>query len=317
MEYRKLGDSHLTVSRIGMGCVTFAREIDEAASFAMADRALERGITLFDTADCYAEGASETVLGRWIRSRGVRDNIVLMTKVGGPMSSDPADRGCSGRRIVKNLEDSLRRLEVDHVDAYLVHCWDPDVPPVETLGALDGAARQGKVRAIGCSHYAAWQLCRMLWLADVNDLKRMQIVQPGCSLVDREIEKEMIPLCEDQDVGIVTYSPLAAGLLTGKYRRGGPVPAGSRFNVRPIHQDVYFHDAAFRIVEALREKAGRMGVPMVHLALALALTQPAVASVLVGGRSTAHVDQAFEALALNMDDSLRAELSALGGGDDR
>jgi len=311
MDYGKLGRTDLSVSRIGMGCVTFGREIDEAASFAVADRAFERGVTLFDTADCYAVGASETVLGRWIADRGVRNRIMLATKVGGPMSTDPKDRGCSRRHIMQSLEGSLSRLGVDHIDLYYVHCWDADVPPLETLEALSYAVTQGKVRAIGCSNYAAWQLCRMLWLAEAHGLERFAVVQPAYSLVKREVEQEMIPLCRDQEIGIVSYSPLAAGFLTGKYRKGQTVPAGTRFAVRPLHQNKYFHDSCFRILEALSAKARAMSVSIIHLALAWALTQPAVASTLIGARNPAQVDQAFDAMELDMSDALREELSAM------
>jgi len=295
-----------------MGCVTFGREIDEAASFAVADRAFERGVTLFDTADCYAGGASETVLGRWVSDRGVRDKVVLATKVGGPMTPDPKDRGCSRPHIMRSLEGSLRRLRVDCIDLYYVHCWDPEVPPLETLETLSEAVAHGKVRAIGCSNYAAWQLCRMLWLADVNGLERMAVIQPPYSLVKREIEQEMIPLCRDQGIGIVSYSPLGAGFLTGKYRRGEPALAGTRFAVRPLHQNKYFYESCFRVLEALRAKSEAIGASMIQLALAWVLAQPAVTSMLIGARTPAHVDQAFDAMALGMDDALREELSAMG-----
>ena len=312
LEKRELGNTGIAVSRTGMGCVTFGREIDEATSFQVADRAFERGITLFDTADCYSEGASERILGKWIKDRGVRDDVVVMTKVGGPMSDDPADRGCSARHIEKSLEESLRRLQLDCVDCYLVHCWDPDVHPLETLKALDKGVRQGKVRTIGCSHYAAWQLCRMLWLADVNDhdLTPMKFVQPGYSLVAREIENEMIPLCADRNIGIISYSPLAAGFLTGKYRKGGETPIGSRFQVRPSHQDVYFSDLSFRVLEVLRKKADEMNAPMMHLALAWVAAQPAITSMLIGARNVEQVDQAFDALELSLDEGFRNELDA-------
>ena len=298
MQYGQLGNSDLKVSRIGMGCVTFGREINEATSFAVADQAYEQGITFFDTADCYAEGASENVLGKWMRDRGVRDNIVLATKVGGPMGDDPEKKGCSPKHIARSVDESLQRLGVDHIDLYMVHCWDPGVPPLETLQALSKAVDQGKVRYLGCSNYAAWQLCRMLWLAEVNKLPKMQAVQPPYSLVQREIENEMLPLCADQDVGVIAYSPLGAGFLTGKYRKGQPIPAGTRFDVRPGHQPKYLHKAGFRVVDSLSATSEQMQIPMIHLALAWALSRPTVACTLIGARNIDQVDQAFKAWTL-------------------
>jgi len=314
MEYRQLGGSGVSVSRLGLGCVTFGREIDESAAFAVADRALERGITLFDTADAYGGGASEAVLGKWIEARGIRDRVTICTKVGGPTSADPADRGCAGARIRWNLDASLRRLRVDHVDLYLVHCWDAGVPPRETLEALSEAVGLGKARAIGCSNYAGWQLCRMLWLAEVHDLRRMEVIQPPLSLAlgRHEFETELRSLCLDQGMGVMTYSPLGAGFLTGKYGRGDVIPAGARFDVIPGHQPLYFSEVNFQIVEGLQRLAAREGVTVPTLAIAWVLHQPGVTTTLVGARSSAHIDQAITTLEFPMTDELLAELGNLG-----
>ncbi len=314
METRQLGHSGIAVSRIGLGCVTFGREIGPSDAFAVADRALEQGITLFDTADAYGQGASETVLGQWVADRGVRERIVLCTKVGGPTSADPADRGCAGARIRRGLDASLRRLGVDHVDLYLTHCWDPAVPPLETLEAMSEAVRAGKARAIGCSNYAAWQLCRMLWLADKHDLIRMEVVQPPLSLVlgRREMERELGPLCADQGVGVMAYSPLGAGFLTGKYGRGDTIPAGTRFDVIPGHQPLYFSPANYDIVEGLQRLAACAGVTVPTLAIGWALRHPHATTTLIGARTPAHVDQAITALEFAMSEELVEELN--GGG---
>jgi len=312
MEQRQLGGSGVSVSRLGLGCVTFGREIDEAAAFAVADRALEAGITLFDTADAYGGGASETVLGKWIAARGIRDRVTLCTKVGGPTSADPADRGCAGARIRRNLEASLRRLRADAVDLYLAHCWDAGVPPQETLAALSEAVDEGKARAIGCSNYAGWQLCRMLWLAEARGLRRMEVIQPPLSLAlgRRAFETELRPLCLDQGVGMMTYSPLGAGFLTGKYGRGDIIPAGARFDVIPGHQPLYFSEENYQIVEGLRRIAAREGVTVPALAISWVLHQSGVTTTLIGARTPAHIDQAITALEFPMTDELAAELSA-------
>jgi 1-deoxyxylulose-5-phosphate synthase len=302
MEYRKLGKTDLQVSSIGLGCVTFGREIDEETAFAVMDRALERGINLIDTAEAYARGNSETVVGNWLAKRGKRDQIVLATKVAGKLNRE---------RILSSAEASLRRLQTDVIDLFQVHHWDAQTPVEETLEALDLLVQQGKVRYIGCSNYAAWHLCKALWRQDVHGWGRMESVQPNYNLAVREIEKELLPLCADQEVGVISYSPLGAGFLTGKYRKDGEIPQGTRFDVIPDHQNIYFSDKNFDIVEGLRAKAQEMDVPIVRLALAWVINQPGITSVLIGARKIEHVEQAFEAEGMGMSRELQEALSSL------
>jgi 1-deoxyxylulose-5-phosphate synthase len=302
MEYRKLGRTDLQVSSIGLGCVTFGREIDEETAFAVMDRALERGINLIDTAEAYARGNSETVVGNWLAKSGKRDQIVLATKVAGKLNRE---------RILSSAEASLRRLQTDVIDLFQVHHWDAQTPVEETLEALDLLVQQGKVRYIGCSNYAAWHLCKALWRQDVNGWGRMESVQPNYNLAVREIEKEMLPLCADQEVGVISYSPLGAGFLTGKYRKDAEIPQGTRFDVIPDHQNIYFSDKNFDIVEGLRAKAQEMDVPVVRLALAWVINQPGITSVLIGARKIEHVEQAFEAESMGMSPELQEALSSL------
>jgi len=302
MEYCALGRTGLRVSSIGLGCVTFGREIDAAASFAVLDRALEIGVTLLDTAEAYAGGRSEEIVGEWLAQRGARDRIVLTTKVRPPLD---------GPRVLESAEASLRRLRTDTVDLFLLHSWDASSPLDETLEALDTLVRQGKARAVGCSNVAAWQLCKALWRQDVRGWSRMEAVQENYNLVVRDIERELLPLCADQQVGVITYSPLGGGFLTGKYARDGAAPAGTRFDVVPGMQPIYLHEAGFRILAGLEGKAAELGTTATLLALAWAMTHPDITSVLIGARSPEQVDQALEAGALGMTPELRAELSAL------
>jgi len=295
MEYRPLGGSGFQVSAIGMGCVTFGREIDEAASFAILDHAFQRGINLFDTAEAYAEGASETVLGRWINDRGVRDKLVLATKVTRPLTK---------QRIISSAEESLKRLQTECIDLFQLHVWDNDSPLEESLDALDELVQAGKVRSVGCSNWRAWQLAKGLLHAQQAGYDRLQSVQPPYNLVQREIEDELLPLCRDQDVGILAYSPLAAGFLAGKYQRGKPVPKGTRFDVIPGHQPIYFTDHGFDVLDRLRAVSRECGLSMVQLALAWVLRQPGITCTLVGARTTSHIDQAFDALAGRLDETL-------------
>ncbi len=302
MKYRALGKSGLCVSSIGLGCVTFGREIDAAASFAVLDRALELGVTLLDTAEAYAGGRSEEIVGQWLAQRGVRNEIVLATKVRPPLD---------GARVLESAEASLRRLRTDTVDLFLLHSWDASAPLDETLAALDKLVRQGKARAVGCSNVAAWQLCKALWRQDVQVLARMEAVQPNYNLIVRDIEGELLPLCADQDLGVITYSPLGGGFLTGKYARHAAAPAGARLDVVPGMQPIYMHEAGFRILAGLEGKAAQLGTTAPLLALAWAMTHPNITSVLIGARAPEQVDQALKADALGMTPELRAELSAL------
>ena len=302
MEYRQLGRSDLRVSSIGMGCVTFGREIDEETSFRIMDRAFERGITLFDTAEAYASGRSEEVVGAWLADRGLREKIVLTTKKSPP--STPA-------AITESVNTSLRRLCTDTIDLYQLHTWDSGTPLIATLEALDRLVRDGKIRYVGCSNFAAWQLCKALWRADVHGLQRMESVQPNYNLVIRDIEREMLPLCADEEIGVITYSPLGAGFLTGKYRRGESAPKGARFDILPAHQPIYYHETGFRIMEGLRATAAETGRTMVDLALAWAVGQPGITSVLVGARTIGHIDQAFMAEEAGLSDELRTALNCL------
>jgi aryl-alcohol dehydrogenase-like predicted oxidoreductase len=302
MEYRQLGRTPLQVSSIGLGCVTFGREIDEATSFTILDHALARGINLLDTAEAYAAGASETVVGNWLKARKVRSRVVLCTKVSGHLTTE---------RIVTSAEASLRRLQTDTVDLFQLHRFDPDVPLAAMLEGLHEVVRRGYARHVGCSNFAAWQLAKSLWQQDVHGWSRMESVQPMYNLVDRSIEKELLPLCADQQVGVLAYSPLGAGFLTGKYREGGDLPVGARLERLPGHQPLYFTPDGWRIMEGLRATAQRAGLEMAQLALAWTIRQPGITSVLIGARTTAQVDQAFHAENLELSDELRAQLNRL------
>jgi aryl-alcohol dehydrogenase-like predicted oxidoreductase len=302
VEYRTLGQTDQQVSSIGLGCVTFGREIDQDVALGVMDRAVEQGINLFDTAEAYAGGRSEEIIGQWLAARQSRNQIVLTTKVAGAMSRD---------HILASAEESLRRLNTDYIDLFKAHNWDPETPIEETLEALNTLVQQGKVRYIGASNYTTEQLAQAIQSTQTNGGARLEAIQPNYSLVVRDIEEDLLPLCAKHKIGVVSYSPLGAGFLSGKYRQGGPVPKGTRFDVIPGHQDIYFNDECFRILEGLRAKAEQVGRSMIQLAMAWAIGQPGITSVLVGARNTDQVDQAFEAEATGLSDELRAELNNL------
>jgi 1-deoxyxylulose-5-phosphate synthase len=302
MEYRNLGRSALRVSSIGLGGVTFGRETDAKTSFAIMDRALECGITLFDTAEAYAAGRSEEVVGQWMADRRSRQKIVLATKVTPPLHRE---------RILSSAEASLRRLRTDCIDLFQLHAWDNSTPLEETLEALDTLVRGGKARCVGCSNLAAWQLCKALWRQDVHGWARMESVQPNYNLVVRDIEREMLPLCADQDIGVLSYSPLGGGFFTGKYVLGEAVPRGSRLDIVPGMQPIYLHESGYRVLAGLREQAETLGTSTTLLALAWVMSHPGITSTLIGARSVEHVEQAIAAQAMGMSPELRAKLSTL------
>lgn len=291
IQYRTLGKSDQRVSSIGMGCVTFGREIDLPTSFEVMDHALEQGITLFDTAEAYAGGASETVLGKWIAQRKVRDQIVLATKVSGTLSR---------QRVISSAEESLKRLQTDRIDLFQLHIWDDQTPLEETLEALTTLVEQGKIRSIGCSNWSACQVSMALDLIQQKGLARLESVQPPYNLVQRDIEADLLPLCADQGVGVISYSPLAAGFLTGKYRQGQEIPKGTRFDVIPGHQPIYFTTHGYDTLSQLETLAQETGRSMVQLALAWVLNQANLTSVLIGARNKAQIDQALEAAKVKL-----------------
>jgi aryl-alcohol dehydrogenase-like predicted oxidoreductase len=287
MEYRSLGQSDLSVSTIGMGCVTFGREVDPQSSLLIMDHALEHGITLFDTAEAYAQGASERVVGEWMKTRHSRDKVVLATKISGLLTR---------HRIVASAESSLKRLQTDRIDLLQTHVWDESTPLEETLDALTTLVRQGKVRHIGCSNYSAPQLKAALALSNTAEFSRMVSVQPPYNLVQRDIEADLLPLCAAENIGVISYSPLAAGFLTGKYRQAAAIPSGTRFDVIPGHQNIYFTEHGYQVLENLAAESHATGKSHVQLALSWVLNQPGITSVLIGARNMGHIDQAIASM---------------------
>lgn len=302
MDYRPLGRTGLRASAIGLGCVTFGREIGAEAAVAILDRAFERGVNLVDTAAAYGDGASEEVLGRWLAASPARRRIIVATKVSGRLTREA---------IARSAEESLRRLGVERIDLLQAHDWDSAGDLEEILGAFDELVAAGKIGGYGCSNWPAEQVGLALELAGRRGWRRLEAVQPRYSLVDRDLEAALLPLCRRHDLGVISYSPLGAGFLTGKYAPGRAVPAGTRFAIKPGHQRIYFHDRAFEIARRIEEIARREGCTPARLALGWILRRPHLTSVLIGARHTGQVDQAFEALAEPPDPSVLEELDRL------
>ncbi|MFL5804104.1 MAG: aldo/keto reductase [Roseiflexaceae bacterium] len=303
MHYRRLGRTGLKVSAICLGSMQFGWTADEAASFAVLDAFFDAGGNFIDTADVYSRwvegnpgGVSEEILGRWMEQRGNRRQIVLATKARGRMWDGPNGEGLSRAHIMQAADDSLRRLRTDYIDLYQAHAYDAETPIEETLAAFDDLVRAGKVRYIGCSNYPAWRLALALGASERHGLARYDSLQPHYNLAHRgEFERELDALCRDQHLGVIPYSPLANGFLTGKYRRGEPVPASARAtNV----QKRYFDDRGWAILDALQAVAEEQGTQVAQVALAWLLARPGVAAPIVGANTPAQLAATIGAVEL-------------------
>lgn len=279
MTYRQLGDSGLTVSTVGLGCNNFGRRIDQEAATSVVRRALDSGITLYDTADIYGHGQSEEMLGRALGAE--RENVVVATKFGMDMhGANGPDWGVRGSRryVRKAVEASLRRLGTDWIDLYQLHAPDPVTPIDETLAALDELIREGKVRYLGSSNFSGWQVVEADWVARTAGTERFVSAQNEYSLLERGVEAEVVPACEHVGVGLLPYFPLASGLLTGKYRRGEQGPAGTRL----AGGDTRLENADWDTIEKLGQYAAERGLRPIDVAIGGLAAQPAVASVIAG-----------------------------------
>jgi aryl-alcohol dehydrogenase-like predicted oxidoreductase len=311
MEYRRLGRAGLKVARVCLGTMTFGREADEATSFKLMDRYADLGGNFIDTADIYSAGASEEIVGRWLKQRGARGAIILATKVWGTMGPGPNDGGLSRLHIQRAAEASLKRLQTEVIDLYQIHRWDPDVPIEETLEALHFLVRQGKVRYIGGSNLAARQLARSLYTAERHYWTRFVSMQPIYNALNRGIECELLPLCAEEGLGVITYNPLAGGMLTGKYKRGEAMPRGARLEAFQSYYERYFTADALSTVERFVQAAGERGVTPAQLALAWVLAEPRVTCPIVGARNLEQLNETLGGLAIALTPEERAALPAV------
>jgi aryl-alcohol dehydrogenase-like predicted oxidoreductase len=295
MDYVNLGRSGLKVSRLCLGAMMFGGPASEGDSIRIIDRALEAGVNFIDTADVYNAGESERVLGRALAGR--RDRVVVATKVRGPVGNGPNDQGASRAHVLQGVDASLSRLRTDYIDIYYIHFPDYTTPIEETLEALADCVRAGKVRYVACSNFYAWQICEALWASRTNHWPSFAAVQPLYNIVNRDAELELFPFCRQYGVGVVSYSPLARGVLTGKYRAGEPPPEGSRAarGDRRIQQTEYREDS-FRVAEALRPIAEARGTTLSRFALAWVLANPIVSSAVIGPRALDQLEDNLRAL---------------------
>ena len=311
MDYRRIGSTGLKVSELCLGCMTFGRESDETEAGRIVDRFIEAGGNFLDTANVYAAGRLEEITGRLIKER--RHSLVLATKVrfnanafvGKPVA--PNDVGLSRRHIMAEVDASLRRLQTDYIDLYQVHAWDFETPIEETLGALDDLVHRGKVRYIGASNFTAWQLTKALWVSDKHALARFDCLQPQYSLICRDIEREILPICRIEGVGVIPWSPLGGGFLTGKYRRQAQAPTEARLTQMDLWNRLK-NDHNYDVLDAAEQVAKERGRKPSEIALAWVNQQPGVSSVIIGARTLAQAEENLGAVGLKLE---AVELKAL------
>jgi aryl-alcohol dehydrogenase-like predicted oxidoreductase len=316
----RLGRTGLRVSEVCMGTMTFGSQADEEAAHAILDRALDAGVNFIDTADVYpvpptieTAGRTEEIVGRWLR--GKRSRVVVASKCRGRVGLGPNDEGLSRAHILDAVEASLRRLQTDYIDLYQVHSPDADTPLEETLQALDDLVRSGKVRYLGCSNFEAWRLYKSLWVSDRLHLARFDCVQPRYNLLHREIERDLLPVCAEEGIGVIAYNPLAGGFLTGKYRRDEPPPEGTRFALGggsgSLYRNRYWHARLFDAVDRVKEVAGSCGATPAQVSVAWLLQQPAVTSAIIGATRREQVEETLKGTELTLDGAAMEALSAI------
>ena len=312
MQYKNLGRTGLKVSAFGLGCGNFGgigsspeffgKGESEDEAFALMDAAYDMGVNFFDSADAYGGGRSETTIGKWLHQKGpsVREQLIVSSKVFNPVGDGPNDRGLSRRHIMRQIDASLGRLGVDHLDLYLIHEPDPTTPLEETLRAFDDLVHQGKVRYVGLSNMPAWLTAKALWICDKLGLYRPEWVQNSYSLLERGDEKELFPLLRDQGLGYTPFSPLAGGWLTGKYQRGQTFPVGSRMTLRPDPYTGFLADRVYDGLEALAADAAARGTTMAALSLAWSMSDPVVTAPILGPRRPEQLQPGVDALQIDL-----------------
>jgi aryl-alcohol dehydrogenase-like predicted oxidoreductase len=313
MDYRYLGKTGMKVSELCLGAMTFGRETSEADSHAMLDRFVEAGGNFIDTANVYTRGVSEEIVGRWLKGKR-RDDFVIATKVRFPMGEGPNDLGLSRKHILAAVDASLRRLGTDYLDLYQVHCWDPGTPLHETLGTLDQLVRSGKVRYVGASNYAGWQLQKAIDLSRRMKWEQLVCLQPLYNLLDRSTEWELIPVCRNEGLGVIPWSPLRGGWLSGKYRRGmAAPPAGTRIEQAQKagwseSWETYANERTWAIVDALTEIGGELGKTPAQVALNWVTNRPGVTAPILGARTMAHLEDNLGAVGWSLSPEQAARL---------
>jgi aryl-alcohol dehydrogenase-like predicted oxidoreductase len=313
LELRSLGRTGVKVSNLCLGCMMFGGRTSAADSYDIIDRSLDAGINFLDTANVYSIGRSEEATGEALKRNGKRNSVVLATKVHGKMGEGPNEQGNSRRHIIEQCEQSLRRLQTDYIDLYQIHRPDASIPIDETLRAMDDLVRSGKVRYIGTSTYGAWQLVESLWVSKELGLHRFVTEQPPYNLLDRRIERELIPMAQTYGFGLLPWSPLAGGLLTGKYHRGEPPPEDTRFGAmasNPVQQRRW-SDRVFDVIDGLKPIAEDKGITLSQLSLAWCMQQPGITSPIIGPRTMEQLEDNLKAADVTITEEDRKRIDSV------
>lgn len=312
MEYRNLGRTGVKVSELCLGCMMFGNQTPEPDAMKIIDRALDSGINFLDTANVYNEGKSEEAVGKGLKQNGQRQRVILATKVHGTMDkSDPNARGNSRHHLIQQCEASLRRLQTDYIDLYQIHRPSADTPMDETLRALDDLIHSGKVRYIGTSTYAAWQVVESLWISNELGLNRVVSEQPPYNLLDRRIERELVPMAQTYGLALLSWSPLAEGFLTGKYRQGQALPPEARLAKEKSWFTKHFTDQAFKVLEVVEHLAKEKSCPPSQLALAWCTQQTGMTSTIIGPRTMDQLEDNLGGINVQVLDEDRKYLDAV------
>ena len=310
MEYRNLGNAGVKVSRLCLGTMMFGGATNEQDSIGIIHRAMDDGINFIDSANVYNDGEAERILGKAVRGR--RDSVVIATKVFGARGDGPNDEGNSRIHILNEVENSLRRLGTDYIDIYMLHRRDYDTPLEESLEALNDLIRQGKVRYAGCSNFYGYELAKALWISDRNRLARMAVVQPLYNIVNRDAELELLPCCREHGVGAMVYSPLARGVLAGKYLPGRPPPEGSRADRKdPRMMVTEVREESYEVAQRLVPLAGAHDVTLTQFSLSWVLANPIVTSAIVGPRTMGQYEDNLGCLGWDISQEALDEIDAL------
>jgi len=322
VKYNRLGRTGLQVSGLCLGTMTFGLQCDEPTSVAIMDRAAAGGVTFIDTADVYplggtpqTSGRTEEIVGSWLKGR--RDRFILATKCFGRSGPSRWDQGNSRKHILDAVDASLRRLQTDYIDLYQLHGPDPETPIDETLRALEDVVRAGKVRYVGCSNFLSYQVARAIGRSEAMGVVRFDSVQPRYNLLFREIERELLPLCAEEGIGVIPYNPIAGGMLSGKHNPSGGPTEGSRFTLGTAaerYQDRYWHEGMFDTVEALRPIASEAGMTLPQMAVAWVMANPAVTAPIIGASRPEQLEDTLKAAEAPLSADLKARLDDLTSG---
>ena len=302
MEYRRLGRSGLKISKLALGTMNFGNPTDKGESFRIVQAALDAGINIFDCADAYVDGESERILGQTLAENGKRKEVFITSKVFLPTGKGPNDAGNSKHHILAACENSLKRLKTDWIDIYFLHRTDFSVPQEESLAALDLLVRQGKVRFIACSTHPPWRTVEAWWIADKHHYPKFACEQPPYNLLDRRIENEIVPMCKAYDLGIISWSPLAQGVLAGRYQDAADIPPDSRGALKTIYAE-RITQPGIEIARQLSQRATHKGCSPAQMAVAWVLHQPGITAAIIGPRTLRHLNDLLSAADLNLDDT--------------